>query len=69
MAAATEITAADKLKCVERELKRRYEAYPRLVDSGKRTQQWANRELELLEEIAADYTAMVRALGEKDLLL
>ena len=69
MAAATEITAADKLKCVERELKMRYRVYPRLVDNGKRTQQWADREIELMEEIAADYTAMVRALGEKDLLL
>ena len=64
-----EITAADKLKCVERELKMRYRVYARWVDKGKMTQKQADREIELMEEIAADYTAMVRVLGEKDLLL
>lgn len=69
MATATEITAADKLKCVERELAYRYRVYARRVDNGKMTQKQADREIQLMEEIAADYTAMVRVLGEKDLLL
>jgi hypothetical protein len=64
-----EITAADKLKCINRELAYRYRVYARRVDNGKMTQKQADREIELMEEIAADYTAMVRALGEKDLLL
>jgi hypothetical protein len=65
--AATEkiITAADKLKCAERELKQRYRVYARLVDKEKMTQQQADREIELMEEIAADY----RALAEKERLL
>jgi hypothetical protein len=56
------ITAADKLKCVEKELSRRYREYPRKVDANKMSQQQAERELALFEEIAADYTALVRTM-------
>lgn len=52
------ITATDKLHCVERELKYRYRVFERLVDKGKMTQRQADREIALMEEIAADYTAL-----------
>ena len=67
MSSTTEkiITATDKLKCVERELEMRYRVYERQVDKGKMTRAKADREIALMEEIAADYTA----LAEKERLL
>lgn len=49
------ITAADKLQCVERELRYRHRVYGRLVERGKMTRQEADRELELMAAIAEDY--------------
>jgi hypothetical protein len=68
MSNATEdkvFTAAEKLKCAERELKYRYYAYPRRVDAGDMTPKAAKLQIALMEEIAADY----RALAEKEQLL
>jgi hypothetical protein len=48
------ISASDKLHCAERELKYRYRVYPRLVEQGKMTVRTMNREIALMEEIAAD---------------
>jgi hypothetical protein len=59
------ITAADKLACVNRELAYRYRVFARRVDAGKMTQRQMDREIALMEEIAADYTA----LAEKERLL
>jgi hypothetical protein len=59
------ITAADKLKCVERELAYRYRVFARRVDAEKMTQKQADREIALMEEIAADY----RTLAERERLL
>jgi len=59
------ITAADKLHCCERELRLRYRVYPRLIDKQKMTQRLADREIELMEQIAADY----RAMAEKERLI
>jgi hypothetical protein len=55
----------DKLKCVERELKQRYRVYTRRVDNGTMTKTQMDREIALMEEIAADY----RALAETGRLL
>jgi hypothetical protein len=63
-AADIEITAADKLKCAEDELKQRYRVYARRVDNGTMTKKRMDREIMLMEEIAADY----RALAEKERL-
>jgi len=54
-------TDHEKLRCVERELKFRNHTYPRRVVAGRMTQQQADREIYLMEDIAADYTAKVRA--------
>jgi hypothetical protein len=55
----------DKLKCAERELKQRYRVYTRRVDNGTMTKAQMDREIALMEEIAADY----RALAETGRLL
>jgi hypothetical protein len=54
----SEITAAEKMHCAERELKYRRRVYDRLVDRGKMTRELAMRELELMEAIALDYRAL-----------
>ena len=61
----TEITAADKLACAERELKMRKSVYPRWCDAGKMTNEKAAREIALMEAICSDY----RVAAEKDRLL
>jgi hypothetical protein len=55
-------TAAEKLKCAERELKQRYRVYARLVAQNKMTQRQADREIALMEDIAADYRALSEAM-------
>ena len=54
-----EWTAEQKLRAVERELKMRYRVYPRFIAEGKMTQQQADREVSIFEDIAADYRAQV----------
>lgn len=61
MADSTNISAADKLHCISRELKLRYRVYPRLVSEGKMSQRAATREIKIMEEIAADLRAQVQA--------
>jgi hypothetical protein len=63
------ITARDKLKCIERELVFRHRVYDRLVERGKMTKRQAERELELMEAIAADYRALVKAEADAELPL
>jgi hypothetical protein len=48
-------TNTEKLACVERELKMRKKVYPRWVGAGKMTMEQARREIELMQEIVADY--------------
>jgi len=55
-------TNAEKYKCAERELRMRYRVYERRVDAGQMSRATADREIHLMEEIAADY----RALDEAD---
>lgn len=47
--------AAEKLEAVEREIKQRRRVYPRLVDQGKMTQAFADRQIAIMEAIADDY--------------
>jgi hypothetical protein len=53
------ITEADKLSCVERELRYRARVYDRLVANGKMTERLRDRELALMTEIVRDYKARV----------
>lgn len=59
------ITAADKLRCVERELRQRYRVYARMVAEGTMSERMKNREIAIMEEIAAD----LRATAERERLL
>lgn len=52
---AEKFTAADKLRCAERELRQRRRVYPRLIQSGRMTEAEAARETACMEAIAADY--------------
>lgn len=51
---------ADKLACVQRELALRKRVYPRWVLAGKMTQEKADRETALMEEIVEDYRRICR---------
>ena len=55
MTEQTRFTDLEKFVCVERELKMRRQVYPRWVQIGKMTQSQADRELDLMAAIAADY--------------
>jgi hypothetical protein len=59
------ISAADKLRCIERELILRYRVYPKRIESGKMTQRQADREIAIMEEIGADYRWLVERPGDK----
>lgn len=48
-------TAAEKREAAERELKFRRRAYPRFVADGRMNQAKADRQIALMEAIAADY--------------
>jgi hypothetical protein len=48
-------TAAEKLQCVQRELKRRRERYPSAIARGQMTDASAWRELDLMQAIIEDY--------------
>ena len=60
-----EFTAQDKFECVEREIKQRQHVYPRRIADGKMTADFARRQIELMEAIAADY----RYQAERERLL
>jgi hypothetical protein len=49
------MTEADKLACVERELKMRKSVYPRWVASGRMKQEKADYEIAAMTEIVNDY--------------
>ena len=55
-------TAADKARCAEREVRWRLKVYPHRVAAGTMTEHEARRQIELMQEIAADYRAL--AAGE-----
>jgi hypothetical protein len=47
----------EKREAAEREAKYRRKVYPRLVGDGRMTQQAADRQIAMMDEIAADYRA------------
>ena len=50
-----------KLKCVERELALRRNVYPKWVAQGKMTQAAAQKEIQIMEDIANDYRGKISA--------
>ncbi len=48
-------TAADKLACLERELRYRESVYPRRIANGTMTEKLAKRQIALIEAIIEDY--------------
>ncbi len=46
---------AEKYECAKREVRMRKRVYPRWVAQGKMTQAQADREIAIMEAIAADY--------------
>jgi hypothetical protein len=49
------ISSARKLQCIEREIGMRKRVYPRFVEKGKITQDFADEEIAVLESIRQDY--------------
>lgn len=62
-------TAADKAKCAEREVAQRRRVYPRLVESRRMKQAEADRQIAIMEAIAADYTAQADGEDAKGRLI
>lgn len=56
-------TAKEKADCAWREFRQRSRVYSCLVENGKMTRQFADKELRLMEEIAKDYDKL--AEGER----
>jgi len=51
----TKFTAQEKSDCAAREVKMRMRVYPRWVQDDRMSQAQANREIECMRQIAADY--------------
>jgi hypothetical protein len=62
----TTITEADKLRCVERELRLRRRNFPIWVKTGRMQQVQADREIELMAAIVEDYRKLTRLPGLLD---
>lgn len=58
---APTFTRAEKLAELRRELRQRENVYPRLVLSGRLKQEKADRQIAILEAIAADYAEAIDA--------
>lgn len=52
---APDITRREKQDCARRELTMRERVYPRWVQSGRMSQAKADREIQIMRAIAADY--------------
>jgi hypothetical protein len=61
MAVATMFSSAEKLEAAERELSLRRRVYPNRVGAHRMSQALADRQIALMEAIAADYRAQVEA--------
>lgn len=59
------ITAEDKLKCVQRELMMRRRVYERRIADGEMSRDFANEQIEVMQAIVADY----EKLAQKERLL
>lgn len=51
--------------CAEREVKQRRRVYPRRVEDGKMTQEFANEQIAMMEQIARDLRAKADAEAAK----
>ena len=58
-------TTADKLACVEREVRMRAKIYPNRILTGRMSAESATREIDCMKEIADDY----RQLAAREKLL
>jgi hypothetical protein len=56
-------TAEEKWMEVRRELKKRMQIYPRLIEGGELSEQAARQRIGIMQEIAADYEKL--AQGER----
>ena len=63
------ISDADKAACARREVVQRRRVYARLVITGRMSQDKADREIALMEPIAADYEARVEEQAKQERLL
>lgn len=63
------ISNKEKLREIERELGQRKHVYPRLIDSGRLSQEKADRQTEIMREIAQDYRERIEAEEAKGRLL
>jgi len=61
----SEVSNAEKLRCVERELKMRRNVYPRWTAAGKMNAVQADHEIRVMSAVVDDYRAAV----EKEKLL
>lgn len=63
------IDAQEKLKVLRRELALRRSLYPRWIKDGRIDQAKADREIEVMEAIAADYEEVIRINSSQGTLL
>jgi hypothetical protein len=56
-------TAAEKHRAIRREIEMRKSVYPRRVMAGQMSQNQADKQIALMEAIAADYAALME--GER----
>ena len=63
------IDAQEKLKAVRRELAFRRSLYPKWVKAGRIDQEKADREIAVMEAIAADYEEVIRINSPQGTLL
>ncbi len=57
----TNFTNRDKADCADREAKMRLRVYPNRVADGRMTQQLADKQIAMMQAIAADYRALAEA--------
>lgn len=55
------ISNREKADCAEREVKQRRRVYARWVDDGRMTQQFADRQIAVMDAIACDYRTLADA--------
>jgi hypothetical protein len=55
----SEVSNAEKLRCVERELKMRRSVYPRWTAAGKMSAPQADHEIKVMSAVVDDYRAAV----------
>jgi hypothetical protein len=64
-----DFTAREKAECAGREVKQREHVYGRLVSSGRMNPTFAQRQTDMMREIAAEYRAQAEAEESRGRLL